>query len=135
VVVPSRTPEYRRLLYRNKHPDVGYGQNIVPRRINGVSNPEYARERYHRVRGKIADGRMIRRIEIRDELITKLGGVCVRCGFSDRRALQIDHIDGGGVADFKKRGSSVYISALRNSEGFQLLCANCNWIKRYIEHE
>ena len=33
---------------------------------------------------------------LKKTLLEILGGVCVKCGFSDVRALQIDHINGGG---------------------------------------
>ena len=61
---------------------------------------------------------------------------CIRRGFDDVRALQLDHINGGGCADkkFQKDKLSEYVWILRNeTEGkkkYQLLCANCNWIKR-----
>jgi hypothetical protein len=43
----------------------------------------------------------------RQELIMVLGGHCIKCGFSDWRALQVDHTNGGGAkerrtADYKK---------------------------------
>lgn len=61
---------------------------------------------------------------------------CVQCGFSDIRALQIDHINGGGGKHFKKRGSvKYYKDMLVQSEDYQILCANCNWIKRYTNNE
>lgn len=68
----------------------------------------------------------------------RLGGKCVRCGFDDPRALQIDHINGnakddqnnrhqyGGIRIFRLRKMSD--EELRST--YQLLCANCNWIKR-----
>jgi hypothetical protein len=66
-------------------------------------------------------------------LITKLGGKCVRCGFDDPRALQIDHVNGGGareVHSFPNR-HRYYKHLLSDvSDKYQLLCANCNWIKR-----
>ena len=34
--------------------------------------------------------------ECRNEIIDLLGSKCIRCGYTDRRALQIDHIYGGG---------------------------------------
>ena len=77
----------------------------------------------------------------RQEIIDLLGGVCVECGFSDLRALQIDHINGGGHQERVKRGNghTYYNHILREidagKELYQLLCANCNWIKRYEEHE
>jgi len=64
-----------------------------------------------------------------------LGNKCVRCGFSDLRALQVDHVNGGGTKEHKKYGTSrgIYMQVIRteNKDGkYQLLCANCNWIKR-----
>jgi hypothetical protein len=69
-------------------------------------------------------------------VLLKLGGKCVRCGFSDARALQIDHVNGGGAKEDRgrnggSRGLILYYRVLRDTGGtFQLLCANCNWIKR-----
>lgn len=60
-----------------------------------------------------------------------LGGKCVRCGFSDSRALQLDHINGGGLRD--KRSTATRYRQILSGKSvgeFQLLCANCNWIKR-----
>lgn len=65
------------------------------------------------------------------EIFEALGGKCVRCGFSDIRALQIDHIHGGGRNEIQRMGwPAYYKKVLDASEGYQLLCANCNWIKR-----
>ncbi len=65
-----------------------------------------------------------------------LGGKCVRCGFNDIRALQVDHINGGGMAEHREYRSRtkywkmVILSITNEEKKFQLLCANCNWIKR-----
>jgi len=69
-----------------------------------------------------------------------LGGKCVKCGFSDPRALQIDHINGGGHSERKKiRSTTIYSKIISNYNvekyKYQLLCANCNWIKRYENNE
>lgn len=67
-----------------------------------------------------------------------MGGRCKNCGFSDERALQIDHINGGGVKE-KKNVKTNYNSFLLKQiqedkeqfiKKYQLLCANCNWIKK-----
>lgn len=71
--------------------------------------------------------------------INHLGGVCVKCGFSDWRGLQIDHINGMGtkLRAHKKSDTTYYNQVLASvpNEIFQLLCANCNQIKRYEEGE
>ena len=71
-----------------------------------------------------------------------LGGKCVRCGFDDPRALQIDHINGDAVKERIKGipGYSTYRIYLNILKGtplceYQLLCANCNWIKRFDNKE
>lgn len=68
---------------------------------------------------------------------------CVRCGFNDIRALSIDHIDGGGKRQKEEIGVSriggigFYRWLIRNNfpEGFQVLCMNCQFIKRIENHE
>ena len=72
-------------------------------------------------------------LKLREDIYEKYGKVCVRCGFSDRRALQIDHVRGNGRAHratFKNDYS--YYRFVRDDETgmFQMLCANCNSIKR-----
>lgn len=70
---------------------------------------------------------------VRRRLIEALGGRCVQCGFSDWRALQVDHVNGDGRKDPHRYGSRYAYSkiVLANRDRYQLLCANCNWIKRY----
>lgn len=65
-----------------------------------------------------------------------LGKVCIRCGFSDERALQFDHKI--AILRSRNRPFSTYQIAsqiLKGSKDFQLLCANCNWIKRMENRE
>jgi hypothetical protein len=77
--------------------------------------------------------------DIRDRVFQKLGNCCVRCGFSDSRAFQIDHVFGGGGKElrmFNTRRKAYYQKILDDTEGrYQLLCANCNWIKRHEKKE
>lgn len=79
-----------------------------------------------------------RRLALRllGEIHSLLGGECARCGFADARALQLDHIQGGGARELRKSGNRrfQYQRVLRSVKAgemvYQLLCANCNWIKR-----
>ena len=75
----------------------------------------------------------------RVKCIEILGGKCSKCGFSDIRALQIDHVNGGGQKEIKKIGSyKMYQNIIENEDvrkNYQILCANCNWIKRYENKE
>lgn len=67
-----------------------------------------------------------------------LGEVCVNCGYTDTRALQIDHVHGGGTQE-RMGSTTYYVNVLRSvheKEGkYQILCANCNWIKRVTKNE
>lgn len=76
---------------------------------------------------------------IRKMLIELLGGHCVKCGFSDSRALQVDHINGGGSKENKNlkgmKNVQILKKVLGGSKEYQLLCANCNWIKRFENDE
>lgn len=64
------------------------------------------------------------------------GSKCGHCGFTDPRALQLDHIHGGGVKENKALGTrGIYQRALKYPDEYQLLCANCNWIKRVENKE
>jgi hypothetical protein len=78
---------------------------------------------------------------LRERIIGFLGGKCCKCGFDDKRALQIDHVNSGGCIEQRKYGTGTkYLSMVFSSvylcEGkYQLLCANCNIIKKYEKNE
>jgi hypothetical protein len=58
------------------------------------------------------------------------------CECTDIRCLQFDHINGGGNKQRRKLGSIAILSyILKHPKEFQLLCANCQWIKRYEKEE
>ena len=81
-----------------------------------------------------------RRREYRENLLLMLGRKCIDCGFADLRALQIDHIHGGGRKEFKEDPRLIKVKIYtehikKNRNKYQLLCANCNWIKRFANNE
>jgi len=82
----------------------------------------------------------------RSEAIELLGGKCnnpynLEHGdfLYDIRCLQIDHIHGGGSKHCKKRQAyGIALDVIKDQnrkETYQVLCANCNWIKRHVEKE
>jgi hypothetical protein len=89
--------------------------------------------------------------EKREEVIVHLGGRCSNpdCtsfnldgsrGCTDTRCLQIDHVKGNGAQARKhssEHGTVFYRKVLTTVPGeeYQLLCANCNWIKRAVNRE
>jgi hypothetical protein len=66
---------------------------------------------------------------------------CGRCGVSDLRVLTLDHVDGSGGMERKQHpnriGKALYghLRAVGYPTNFQTLCFNCNWIKRFENHE
>jgi len=80
---------------------------------------------------------------LREKAVAFLGGKCAnpKClvpnGCSDKRCLQVDHIN-GVWNEPRKVGCYLYEDILYNPESkkiYQLLCANCNWIKRAEKNE
>ena len=60
---------------------------------------------------------------------------------NDPRCLQIDHINGGGTKEINLHGHNrsyykmVRLKIENGSKDYQLLCSNCNWLKRYENGE
>lgn len=76
---------------------------------------------------------------LRDQVLVGYGDKCSHCGFSDRRALQIDHVNGGGnkMRNAGMKDAILFRFIIKNNfpPDFQLLCANCNFIKRHENDE
>jgi len=91
----------------------------------------------------------LRLVDKRIMLVAELGGVyscqgadCWHtgsCEISDIRCLHLDHINGDGSADRKRLNGQVvayYTEHLSEArEVLQVLCANCNWVKRIRDRE
>lgn len=71
--------------------------------------------------------------ENRYKVFQRLGFSCVKCGFNDIRALQFDHINGGGSKERRSMRPYLYYAHLLEDPDLELkiqvLCANCNIIK------
>lgn len=83
-----------------------------------------------------------RRKEIKAEIFFRLGGKCAHCKLDDPRILQIDHIKGDGYTARKEHPDNSWrnrrlldLMLEELIENYQLLCPNCNWIKRYENKE
>ena len=106
----------------------GRSSNAKYQREYMADNPEQRRKKIEYNKKKM------RRIRL--EVMGILGRrICVKCGVTDVRALQVDHKDGGGTKELKAKGNhSMYYRYLREPEearkNLQVLCANCNQIKR-----
>ena len=75
------------------------------------------------------------------EVITHYGAgvaACLRCGYTDMRALTIDHMNGGGSQHRKTINSVNMYTWLRKNgypDGYQTLCMNCQMIKKMEDNE
>lgn len=92
------------------------------------------RERYKRA--NVAKNARTKALRI--DAIALLGGKCARCGYdADSRVLQIDHIGSNGAEERAAgiTGWTLYRRILGGATGYQVLCANCNVIKKYESGE
>jgi hypothetical protein len=78
------------------------------------------------------------RAKIKNEVFEAYGGWrCACCGETTRDFLSLDHIEGGGNQQrklLKKVNTYNFYSWLREQKfppGYQILCMNCNFAKRY----
>ena len=90
----------------------------------------------------------ILRMKIKNEIYQLLGNECSNpnCPIPkekmDIRCLHIDHVHGGGSSGKNKNGRCTplayrkILQAIKSgSKDYQLLCAYCNWLKRYTNKE
>ena len=99
---------------------------------------EYNKAWHKKNREHVRAYRRNRGFELKEAVYTLYGKRCARCGIADIRVLQIDHVFGGGSKEKRAIGHnqhSFYSLILKHPERYQLLCANCNWIKRIEEKE
>ena len=84
------------------------------------------------------------RAQLKLEVLTHYGNgkcACAQCDFDDIRALSIDHINGKGNEHRRVLGTTggrpFYVWLKRNNfpEGYQTLCMNCQYVKRFEEKE
>lgn len=128
--------------WRKRNPDKTkeYNARSNAKRVPSKNTPElraYKKLWREKNKDRLIEYRRFWRAERKRKAFERFGSKCVRCGFFDVRALQIDHVNGGGVKENRKdRGSNFYVKVLEDMSGkYQLLCANCNWIKRYENKE
>jgi len=106
-----------------------------------MTSKEYMRE-YRKKNPKYYQKGLIRNRLLRLELMDILGGRrCSDCCYEDVRALQIDHIHGGGTQERKAFGSQMnmwrfyYKNPKLARKRLRVLCANCNQIKQHEQQE
>jgi len=78
--------------------------------------------------------------KVRLAIIDKFGAKCIKCGFDNPKALQLDHIGGGGTTERRVVGGNqkmfrMILAGKLNARRYQILCANCNAIKRIENYD
>jgi len=107
-----------------------YGKKYYQTHKEKWSTPEYKR--------KFMEQRRLRIQQLRKQCIFLLGSKCsnLNClvpgGCLDTRCLHIDHKLSNGSRERRKWGNQYkfYNRVLEHLDEYQILCANCNWIKR-----
>jgi len=110
------------------------------REYNRVYQREWSRK--NREKRKLASQKS--EALVKEQVLTHYGNgklSCLRCGFTDIRALSIDHINGGGTKHrkvLKVKWYCLFFVWLRKNhypEGYQTLCMNCQVIKKRENNE
>ena len=137
----QETTKRNQLRFRIKHKERLQKLEEEYREKNREKLRVKALKQYYKNPSKQALKSKTKRDKIRDDLLAFLGGECVSCGFRDKRALQLDHINGNGYKD-KKFFSDMYVgykyyllNPVLANQNLQVLCANCNWIKKHENKE
>ena len=122
-----------------------YYKNLETERIRRKNDSR----RYYKdinVKNKYHSAQKRYRDKIRKEILELLGSKCNNpynlehldwC--NDINILQIDHINGCGAIQRRKECGSFYVVILdkikNGSKEYQLLCPNCNWLKKIKNYE
>lgn len=91
-------------------------------------------------KGKLREYKQRSRLSLKVAIFTHYGKgkcACVKCGESRLACLSIDHCNGRKAAgdDRTLTGENIYYWLRKQDypEGYQTLCMNCQWVKRYEE--
>jgi hypothetical protein len=132
----------RNRIWRLNNPEKLKKSKINYRLTHKIKIQINAKKYYGRYKDKMCKWNKTQYNLLRDELYRILGDKCIRCGFNNKHCLQIDHVKGGGNKHREKlnnRGIGYLRRIIKEiktgSKDYQILCANCNWIKRIENKE
>jgi len=111
---------YQKWYYKNHEANKAKKRESMKRRRD--KNPEPFRQQSRKSKARL-----------RESLFDSYGHDCAICGFADKRALTLDHKLNNGSAERKELGErGVYYRARDNylPDEYQILCMNCQFIKR-----
>ena len=102
----------------------------------------YLREYHRKHRDRLEASSKRSRGKLKGEILTHYGNgecKCMKCGFSDIKALTLDHIVaiGGKRQRTRSSGYYFYVDLKRQGfpKGYQTLCSNCQRIKQVDQNE
>lgn len=137
--------EYHKDYYQLNKTEIGIKQKLITER-----NKEGVKETHHIWYWENKERQLSQNSYLRYDIRWRLFMIladgrpirCVHCAYdTDIRALQIDHINGGGMNEIKHFGGNTpmfryYINHPEEAkQKLQILCANCNRIKVYTNKE
>jgi hypothetical protein len=127
---------YRKKLREQRTTPIIIGRPPLKDEFSNLSTPD---ERWRKRNPDKVKTHNAKRKQLRLDIINLLGNKCSNCGYIGL-AIQIDHVNGGGNKERKTSKGKVGVSygyykrikdkILKGSKEYQLLCANCNFIKR-----
>jgi hypothetical protein len=127
----KRNPEKMRMkssIYHHKNRE----KCVLRTRTYYRKNKDKAAQYYQSNKDHYAKSRLNRKLKV---FQAYCGGEikCKNCGNADLRVLSLDHINGGGGKHAKETKNNIYGDLIKRNfpEGFQVLCMNCNWAKRF----
>ena len=138
----KNNPETHRRYFSLHEKEIREYQRIY-RETHREQRRENERRRRREKRGFVLQQKKLHEMELKKEVLSYYGHgkcACVMCGYSDIRALSIDHINGGGcqhrkslVGSHKYGGKNFYRWLKMNNFplGYQTLCMNCQFVKRF----
>lgn len=108
------------------------------KKYNQLTKAKEAKKRYKKTKQGYATRRLYQeRLKMEIFFIYSCGEMkCAYCGYDKNiDALSIDHINNNGYIQRKEKnlngfGFYKWLKSNNYPEGFQVLCRNCNWIKR-----
>ena len=104
----------------------------APKKRDPVKHAAYARA-WARAHPDVGRQKNLRR---KAEVLERLGGArCVICGCDDVRALEVNHIRGGGGRESRSRGRAgsallygMILNGTRSTADLNVLCRPCNQV-------
>jgi hypothetical protein len=109
---------------------------------------EYAADRAHRIELATERKRWLKKVDptyrekergyaraLRQQMLNAYGRECECCGEATEQFLTLEHVNGDGKEHRARLGNASVLRDLRRrgwpTDGFAILCMNCNWGSRF----